>query len=759
MLCISLKPGFVRGLVIVAASLAAVLVGLLSSGGSASALPAGRAYEMVSPVYKQGYGVTKVLAVSPSGESVAFTAQGGFAGALSGGINAHHDYLARRGGSGWSTGSFEPPFGGLSDVSANLEYGLAAVPVGPNAGVEDGSSVEQEFQLHDSAVPDTPESWGVFGGIVLRQTEGLQFSASEEGASSDLCHVVIGAERALLPEGKEGGPVSLYDLSRGCAGSEPYLRLIGLNNGDPRRIITPGCQVDLGTGQYVQSPQGLEQAAGLNAVDANGGEIFFTTQVEEGTKSNGCSQDGQLFVSVGGVKTVEVSRSLEGGPFGGCVRGGVPGEVPCDGSSGRAGAYFKGASEDGSRVFFTTRAPLVSGDEDAGNDLYMASIGCPASEPGCEAAEREVTGLVQVSHDPVAGQAAEVQGVVSVARDGSRVYFVARGVLTSEGATGEGVQSLPVAGADNLYVYDSVSGQTAFVADLCSGPGRSGVMEDVHCPRALAEGGGDAQLLWGGLGRAYPEAQSTPDGAFLVFAAYAQLTRDDTDSAKDVYRYDALTGGLERVSVSEDDYDADGNNNAFGADIALPSSWSGRSFVYEDYELASRAISEDGSRIVFSTADPLSPSATNGRVNVYEWDEGSVSLISTGTSEENDDEATISPSGEDIFFLTSQGLVSGDTDGLPDIYDAHKCTVRAPCFSPAPAEREPCEGDGCQGPLTNPAPLLVPGSVSQEAGGNFAAPAPAPSVKKRVKVKKKSKKVHAKVRGRALKAYGDRRVK
>ena len=34
-----------------------------------------------------------------------------------------------------------------------------------------------------------------------------------------------------------------------------------------------------------------------------------------------------------------------------------------------------------------------------------------------------------------------------------------------------------------------------------------------------------------------------------------------------------------------------------------------------------RAISEDGSRIVFTTAEPLSPAPSNGLTNVYEWHE------------------------------------------------------------------------------------------------------------------------------------------
>ena len=81
-----------------------------------------------------------------------------------------------------------------------------------------------------------------------------------------------------------------------------------------------------------------------------------------------------------------------------------------------------------------------------------------------------------------------------------------------------------------------------------------------------------------------------------------------------------------------------------------------------------------------------------------------------------------------------------------------------------PAERQPCEGDGCQGPLTNPAPLLVPGSVSQEPGDDFppppatVAPKPKPKSKlcKKGFVKKKNKCIK---KAKAKKASRDRRTK
>lgn len=42
------------------------------------------------------------------------------------------------------------------------------------------------------------------------------------------------------------------------------------------------------------------------------------------------------------------------------------------------------------------------------------------------------------------------------------------------------------------------------------------------------------------------------DGMLLVFSSYGQLRAVNTDSAKDVYWYDAVTGVLVRVSVGEE---------------------------------------------------------------------------------------------------------------------------------------------------------------------------------------------------------------
>src|ERR1700729_326948 len=69
-----------------------------------------RHYEMVSPLFKAGFGASHIEAVAENGESVVFFSPGAFAGApagFSGGLI--NSYLARRSGSQWSTTPLMPP--------------------------------------------------------------------------------------------------------------------------------------------------------------------------------------------------------------------------------------------------------------------------------------------------------------------------------------------------------------------------------------------------------------------------------------------------------------------------------------------------------------------------------------------------------------------------------------------------------------------------------------------------------------------------
>jgi hypothetical protein len=726
---ITLDPGrFVCVVTFVA--LAVVLAVTAFSVAPALALPEGRVYEQVSPPYKGGFGATHIVAVAENGESVLFFSAGTFNGSptgLSG--TTGYSYLARRGAGGWLTTPTLPPATLLPyvpnhDVSPTFNEMLVVGKPGRNweAAVHEGTQVDAMLLPLDS--PDVSSDWEV-AGMPLEALTKEPIFLNYEGADRDFCHVLLetsletpGGGSALLTNA-EGTLRPVYELARGCNGEPVSLKLLGVNNSSEEQSIGPKCTVDIGIQGYNAVPDAF------NAISADGSEVFFTTCIKVAAASH------QLFVRLDGDRTLEVSRPL----------GEVCTEVPCEGAATRPGADFAGASEDGSKVFFTTTASLVGTDTDAESDLYMATIGCPGAQPlsppeveaqSCEASQREVTSLVQVSHDPNAAEAAAVQGVVRTAPDGQRVYFVAHGDLLSQAEREvlEGERRpVPRAGADNLYVYDDAvpNGKLSFIADLCSGYQASGVVEDSHC---LSKTGNDLGL-WG----AGSEAQTAgADGGFLVFTTYAQLVSGDTDSARDVYRYDAVTGELNRVSIGEVGYDANGNDSAFNAEI-VPGNYGGS--VVGQYEMNNRAISEDGSRIVFGTAEPLSPQATNHLVNVYEWHEGSdgqgsVTLISGGSALQSVEDVVISPDGNNVFFQTVQGLVPQDTDGEADIYDAR---LGESGFPPPLTEARPCEGEACYGALTNPAPLLVPGSVPQVPGGNF----PSLVSKLPVKIKHKAK--------------------
>jgi hypothetical protein len=699
----------------------------------ASALPAGREYEMVSPVFKDGFGANQIEAVAPNGESVAFHSPGAFAGAPSGlpeSQSTEMNYLARRGASGWSTVPLIPPAQLISnwnqvDISRLLDTEF----VNGNPGPESQNTLPAfSLLVRPTGLPDTIGAWE----LIDKLEEGENaVSADERAASTDFCHLLLESATDLTEEARKATNEKLYELDRGCAGGPKSIALVGVDNKGEGELIHPECEVRSGVGPY--SANGDDT---FNAMSADGNEVFFTVCLTGNAGSP--TSPHQLFMRLGGKTTVEVSRPLAPA----CESGGVPREVPCAGALERGSADFAGASEDGSKVYFGAslnegQAPLVPGDADRSTNLYVATIGCSSSKPSCATAEREVTSLSEASHDQNGG-VADVQGVLRVAPDGERAYFVAGGDLLSDAQRaaleGEG-RPVPHVGADNLYVYDKAAccpGTIGFVGDLCSGKELSGSVEDIRCPSTLTEHepgnfrGTNDKRLWsgyqderggGGAGGGSEAQTASQDGRYLIFATYAQLTGDDTNSVRDVYRYDAQTGALERISTGEDGYDANGNGGSLGSDVASGHHGPTSKPVRDQYELDSRASSEDGSRIVFKSAEPLSPAAINGLSNAYEWHEGAgVSLISSGNSDAPVIDVVISETGNDVFFDTTQGLVKQDTDGSADVYDAHLGTG----FPEPSAERRPCEGDACQGPLTNPAPLLVPGSVAQTPGGNFA---------------------------------------
>jgi hypothetical protein len=84
------------------------------------------------------------------------------------------------------------------------------------------------------------------------------------------------------------------------------------------------------------------------------------------------------------------------------------------------------------------------------------------------------------------------------------------------------------------------------------------------------------------------------------------------------------------------------------------------------------AVSDDGSRALFSTTEALVPGDTDFRIDVYERAGGITRLLSTGPTGGNSAfDATFGGASSDglrVFFTTSERLVPGDTDNARDVY-------------------------------------------------------------------------------------------
>lgn len=595
-------------------------------------LPQCRAYELVTNPFKEGFAPLGGIGIPMTGVDGAFVyfSPGNFAGNAVG--QNFNEYVATRTPTGWSTLAPSPSGVLYTDeataqaVSPDLRSSLWLMRLpGESSELEDYylRSPDGSFTRIGPALNPTSGSVVPPGTTVPYETGPFT-----ENVSADLSHVVfdVYAPRAF-PGPAPSGQHNLYEYV-GTGNERP--QLVGVDN----------------DGNLISS--GGTEAAGIST---DGRVVLFVP-----------SNEG-LWARINETTSIDVSASdctrTLGDPGGACNG---PGEV-----------QKAGMASDGSRVFFTTTQQLVNGDTDQTPDLYACDI--PAGTPAPVGLANPCASLNEVSG---AATGANVQRVVSVSEDGSRVYFVATGVLA---ANADSFGEHAISGNNNLYVakIDAAhpAGQTTFVTKLQSG-------------------------------EAGFHPQTTADGRYLAFTTTSQLLPGDTDEAADLYRYDADTGTLLRLSI--DTSGAGGNTPGLEVSFNTNGGPSG--------------MSADGSTVVFQTNEGLSPADTNGIHDAYEWHEGVVSLISSGrpSTETSSEEkfAAISPSGTDIYFGTTGPLTANDIDTNSDVYDARIDGG----FSFA--QRSGCSGEACQGePASQPASPGASASATFNGPGS-ATPAEAP---------------------------------
>lgn len=385
--------------------------------------------------------------------------------------------------------------------------------------------------------------------------------------------------------------------------------------------------------------------------------------------------------------------------------------------------FYQGASVDGTKVYFTSTRQLVGSDLDGTTltspatsctetfatattcDLYLYDYAKPAGERLTQVSKGDAT-------NPTPGAGANVlNGISAISGDGSRVYFVAKGVLTT-GVGPEGNSA--TTGQANLYTWEAGTGETAFIGTLTSS---------------------DAGFVWGNLqgtflNRAYPVPVTGTngkgeevggDGHVLLFQSRAALTNDDGEASfRDVFRYDAeaTPPTLVRVSKAMPEGSDDG---AFNAETVPVQQAPGT-----DFAEASRWVSEDGRTVVFLTEEGLVPSDDDGFRDTYLWKAGSAGngeLVRLPRS--TDLSQWLSHDGSMAVFEAPGQEIAQDGDSVNDVYVAVSGGGTPPEPPPAicnPSAGQPSGGE-CQS--SPPPPPSIPSASSTTVGtGNVKGDVP-----------------------------------
>jgi hypothetical protein len=667
----------------------------------AGELPDCRAYELVSPANTEGQDATAARVedgprASVCGEeceelgdpAVAYSSFGSFGGAS--GADVESELLSRRGSAGWTTQNITPPIQPITPSPGIGFYQAVAFTPELSAGL-----ATTKAALAGSGAP--PYAGAATYDLYLADfaTGAYRYIEQEEhagggqpmGASTDLSHVVFG----------QGGEVSEW--------VDGSVTPVGVaNDGTP-------ISVSASVGGATNSPARNQSKDAWHAVSENGSRVYFTSPgFEEG--NTGVGGDRQLYVRVNAEQpqpsgdeqceiatdacTIEVSRSQKtngSGPEG------------TDPLGEQQSARYWGASANGAKVFFTSNAELTEDaytDEDKAANLYEYNL-----------EDQKLTDLTVDAE--AATQGAAVQGVAQISEDGSYLYFVAKGVL--KGAAGEALKNArgeePRENEDNLYV--SHENRLAFVATLAAGD--------------ISDWDNGTEDRESEAGPEINTAVTSPGGERLAFVSERGLTgydnrqaqpgqcqgligegtgEDGTGNCREVFLYDAGSGRTACASC-----------NPSGARPVGPSGGlKGGSGAFGDYR--PRNLLADGT-LFFNSSDALIAHASDGRQNVYEYEDGHVYPISDVADGYESFFMDASLNGEDVFFASADRLSPEDPGGNVAVWDA-RVGGGFPVGNAASCQG----GESCKPPpTTQPAIYGVPASATFSGPGNVSSPPPA----------------------------------
>ncbi|HEX8689116.1 MAG TPA: hypothetical protein VF729_02610, partial [Solirubrobacterales bacterium] len=468
--------------------------------GPSATLPDCRAYEMVSPVDKNGGDITPgVVQTANEDGKIVYAGRPAFGDAQTNVAENH--YLAERDPvDGWASRGIHPPV--LPQSTGSLGFGLGSEFMAFSPDLCSGWFIDMRtppltpagqygyqniYRLDLCAPVEPPEALtDVEPPPGTRQDYVNGLNSSVGGYSADGSHALFSANAALTPEAASGGPVQIYDRFGGA------LHLVSiLPDGSP----APG-------DAYLGSSRGNRIE---NAVSEDGSRAYWTNAPASGGSA------GAVYLRL---------RPEQGAVEGECSEASLACTVPVSTNlstpSNAVDAFYWGAAADGSAALYT------EGGFDSA-DLYEFDL------------QRYEEGK------PPRLIASGVDGVLGAAEDLSRIYFVSYEALTGAQQNSEGDEAK--AGQPNLYLDEG--GALTYVATLIGGDVNNG-------PNPKKEERAYNVVSSLAVTRT---ARVSPDGSHIAFQSRAPLTGfDNTDPASgealvEVFAYEA-GGELQCVSCN-----------------------------------------------------------------------------------------------------------------------------------------------------------------------------------------------------------------
>jgi hypothetical protein len=381
-------------------------------------------------------------------------------------------------------------------------------------------------------------------------------------------------------------------------------------------------------------------------------------------------------------------------------------------------------------VFFTDSEKLTEDASIIGSDLYRCEIGLVGEELGCITLSN-ITGPAAAP-----GESAEVRGIASgLSADGTKIYFVANGVLDAQPNAFDEVAQ---AGQPNMYLWQEGEG-LRFIAPLSNG-------DATDWGEALSAPGARSGKL---------SAAISPSGRYLAFMSLRSLTGYDSrnpfsDSPnEEAFLYDAVEDELLCLSCSPTGTAANGEMRPFigveggqAPPVDIEELWSNKQ-VAATLPIGSlrnelgpslyqpRAVFDSG-RVFFNAFDGLVPADSNENWDAYQFEplkvgdcvaapassavarvgDGCVGLISSGKAEGESAFVDASASGDDVFIMTRGRLSALDKDNAMDLYDA-----RVDGIATVSKLVPECSGEDCREAPFAPS-AVPPGSAGFDGPGN-----------------------------------------